>query len=159
MFKNILKTIMILPLLSSINSSNAMNSLLNQENNNTSIEMQSFKSKNTSNKKQILGKTSAKNQEKKHKQILMDLYNYPIDEWKQKYSEYSFEDDNIAYDKDYNAELLESAQTEILMDLYNYPIDKWKQKYNRYSFENDNIAYDKKYSVDIDSDSSSNSNK
>ena len=159
MFKNVLKTIIVLPLLSNINSSNAMNSLLNQENNDKSIEMQAFKSKNTSNKKQVLRKTSPKNQDKKKEKILMDLYRFSMDDWKQKYKDYFFEDDDIAYDKNYNAELLESAQTEILMDLYNYPINKWKQKYKDYSFENDELAYNKKYSIDTDSDSSSNSNK
>ena len=101
MLKNICKIAFALQLLLSINIVNAMN--------NISIEMNALnkgisQSNNITQALQNNTNNSQNNElsEEKQREILMNLYNYSIFTWKSMYNNYSFETDNLAYDKSYS---------------------------------------------------------
>lgn len=101
MLKNIYKVAFTLQLLLCINTINAMD---NQSIGigNTNVEM------HTLNKEMEL-QNNAKISfdevpELKQREILMDLYHHPMYEWKNIYHKYSFESDNIAYNKKYSSD-------------------------------------------------------
>ena len=108
MFKNIYKIAFILQLLVSINTVNAMN--------NSQIEANNLKQSQSNNNKQVLQNNINSNfvevSEEEQCGIFMNLYCYPMDEWKNVYHKYSFENDRIAYDKKYSCD-------ECINDTYN----------------------------------------
>lgn len=100
MIKKFCKIAFALQLFVNVSMVNAMN--------NPNIETNDLKQSQSTNNKKVLQNNINPHfvevSEAEQYDILMSLYRYPINKWKNIYRKYSFENDRIAFDKKYSSD-------------------------------------------------------